>query len=178
MDVVAPLVAHLQPPKAVRPRQRPFHHPTMPSQPLAGLNTAPGDARGYTPLTKRLAAARGVVGLVGVQLLRALARSATARLADRLDGVHDLLQDLRVVDVGRRVGHRQRDASSVYHNMALRALFALVRRIRAGLFCPPRGRPRSPSPTTPSPSRSRLPCPGDPRGFGAASPTRPPRATL
>ena len=42
------------------------------------------------------------------------------------------LQNLRVVDVGRLVGHYQWDASPVAHNMALRARFSLVRRIRSG----------------------------------------------
>ncbi len=47
-----------------------------------------------------------------MQLLGVLPRSATG-LLDRLAGIHGLLQDLGVVDVGRRVGYRQRDASSV-----------------------------------------------------------------
>ena len=103
------------------------------------------------PLLERFAASREVVGLVGVQLLRALARPATW-LPDRGDGVHGLLQDLRVLDVDGGVRHRERDASSVDHNMALRSLFALVGRVRTGLSAP-RGRPRSPSPKTPAPSR-------------------------
>ncbi len=46
-NVGPPLIAHLQPPKAVDPRQwYPLHHPPMPSQPLAGLDAAPrSDAR-------------------------------------------------------------------------------------------------------------------------------------
>src|SRR5919202_6278064 len=94
------------------------------------------------------------MNLVGMQLLRALARSATSRLADRFDGVHNLFEDLRVVDVGSRVDHREWDASSVDHNMALRALFALIRRIRSGLLAPPGAGTLAPSPKTPSPSRS------------------------
>jgi hypothetical protein len=108
---------------------------------------------GYAPLPECFAASREVVALVGVQLLRALARSATARLADRRDSIHDLFQDLGVVDVGRRVNHRERDTSSVDHNMALRARFALIRRIRSGPL-DPRERTRSPSPKTPAPNRS------------------------
>jgi len=55
---------------------------------------------------------------------------------DRVDGVHRLLQSPRVVDVGNRVGHRERDASSIDHNVALRARFAFVRRILTGLLSP------------------------------------------
>ena len=70
-----------------------------------------------------------------MQLLGALARSAT-RFADRLDSIHRLLQDLGVVDVRGRVDHRERDAISVDHDVALRARLALVRRIRSGLLAP------------------------------------------
>src|SRR3712207_5146691 len=41
------------------------------------------------------------------------------------------------MDVGCRVSHREGDAFSVDHNVALRALFALIRRVRAGLLAPP-----------------------------------------
>src|SRR3954454_1579204 len=85
---------------------------------------------------------RGIEGsrsrpCVGVQLLGALARATTMRLADRRDGVYGLLQYLGVVNVRARVDHRERDAPSVDHNMALRALLSFIRRIRAGLFAPP-----------------------------------------
>lgn len=136
VDVLPPLVANLQPPVAIQPRERPFHHPPVASQPFARLDAPSGDARGYAPLPERLAAAREVLALVGVQLVGALARSA-ARLADRLDSIYGLLQDFRVVDVGGRVGHRKRDASPVEHNMALRARFALIRGVRAGSLAPP-----------------------------------------
>src|SRR3712207_217096 len=138
MDVVASLIAYLQPPVAVHPRQRSFHNPPVSSQLLAGFDATPSYPGGYAPLPQSLAASREVVSLVRVQLLRALARAPTRRLADRLDGVHGLFQDLlRVVVVGSRLDNRQRDASSIYHNMALRALFALIRRVRAGLLAPP-----------------------------------------
>jgi hypothetical protein len=73
-----------------------------------------------------------------VQLLRTLARPARTNvgLLDRLDGVHGLLQDLRVVDVGRREYYRERDTPSVRNNVALRARFAFIRRVRSGLLAP------------------------------------------
>ncbi len=46
VDVGPPLVAHLQPPVTVQPRQSPLHHPTVAAQLLARLKAAPGNARG------------------------------------------------------------------------------------------------------------------------------------
>ena len=136
MDVISPLVAYLKPPISVHPRQSSFYDPPVSPQPLAGLDASPGYPRGYAPLPQGLPTSGEVIGLVGVQLLGALARPATRPL-DRFDGIHNLLQDLGVVDVCSRVDHRQRDASSVYHNMALRALFALVCGVPASFLAPP-----------------------------------------
>src|SRR3712207_5137628 len=138
VDVVPPLVAYRQPAVARKPRQRAFHHPPVPSQPLTRVDPAPGDARLYAPPSQSLPAAGGVVALVGMQLLGALARPAgtTTRPLDRLDGVHRLLKDLRVVDVCGAEHYRERDAPSVRNNVALRARFAFIRRIGPGLLAP------------------------------------------
>src|SRR5215210_8257824 len=156
-------------------RQCPFHHPPVSAQFLARLDAPPSYPRRYAPLSQCLAASREVVSLVCVQLLGALARASTMRLADRRDGVYGLLQYLGVVNVCARVDHRERDAPSVDHNMALRALLSFIRRIRAGLFAP-RGRVRLPSPMMPCASRSHPPCPNGPGAHGAVPPTHPLRS--
>ena len=43
MDVIPPLVAYRQTMVARKPRQRTFHHPPVPPQPLARVNPAPGE---------------------------------------------------------------------------------------------------------------------------------------
>src|SRR5215211_3880504 len=138
VDVIAPLVAHRQPAVAIQPRQRALHHPPVSSELHAGVDPTAGDARGYAPLPERFSAAGEVVGLVGVQLRGTLARPAgvSARLANRRNGVHRLLQHLGVVDVGGAEDYRERDAPSVRNNMALRSRFSLIRRIRAGSLAP------------------------------------------
>ena len=118
MDVIAPLVAHLQPPEAVYPRESSLHYPPVSAQLLTGFDAPPGYPRGYASLPQGLPTSREVVSLIGVQLLGALARSATRPL-DRFDGIHGLFQDLGVVGVRSRVGHREGNASSVDHNVAL-----------------------------------------------------------
>jgi hypothetical protein len=110
----------------------------MPSQLLAGVGPSPGDARFYALLPERLVAAREIVGLVGVELLGALPRPSrfARRAPDRIDGVHELLEDLRIVDVGGREDYRERYAPSVRNNVALRARFAAIRRVLADLLAP------------------------------------------
>jgi hypothetical protein len=137
MNVVAPLVPDLQPAVAVEPRPRPFYDPAVTAQPLARLSPAPRDPRRDASLTQLGAQRGGVVSLVGVQLLGALARAAPPAALDRLDGVHDFEHHVRVVDVGGTQARRERDTLGFDHKMALRARFASIRRIRAGFFAPP-----------------------------------------
>lgn len=110
----------------------------MPSQLLARVDAAPGDARRYATLAKHPAAAGEVLALVDEELLRPLARVARpARPAlDRLDGVHRPLVDLRVADVYASEHYRERYASSVRNNAALQARFAADRRVVAEPLAP------------------------------------------
>jgi hypothetical protein len=70
MDVRPPLVAYAQPPTVGKPGQRPLHHPAVPTQPLARIDASPGYARLYAPLPERLSAAREIVALIGMDLIR------------------------------------------------------------------------------------------------------------
>ena len=135
VDIRPSLIAYRQPAIPAKPRQRTLYHPPVASQPLARVDPASGDAWGYAPLPQGLTATREVVAFVGMQLLRTLPRSAT-RALDGLYGIHSLFQDLRVVYVCSREDYRERDASSVRNNVALRARFPLIRRILAGLLAP------------------------------------------
>jgi hypothetical protein len=138
VDIRPSLIAHRQPAIPAQPRQRTLYNPPVPPQSLARVDSASGDAWGYASLPQGLSATREVVGFVGVELLGTLPRSTgtATRPLNRLDAIHSLLQDLRVVYVCGSEHHRERNASSVRNNMALRARLCLIRRIRSGLLAP------------------------------------------
>src|SRR5690606_7878512 len=135
VDVVTSLVAHRQAPEAVVPRLRALDHPAVKPEALAGLGAAPCDAA-LDPVAPQIAAALGiVVALVRVQLLGPLPRTPSWAL-DRPDRFQERLEEHGVVRVGCAQQDRERDALPVDHNMALRARFPFIRRIRPGLSSP------------------------------------------
>jgi len=136
MDVVTSLVTHLEPPEAVQPRERVLHNPAMAAQLLTGLDATACDTRDDAALPQRVATEPIVVSLVRMQLGRSLARP-TERPTDGHDGIHGLCQHLAVMHVGARLRYREGNALAVDHNMALRARFAAIRRIRTGFRSPP-----------------------------------------
>lgn len=129
VDVISLLISHPQAAEAWLPANRPLDHPAVAAQPHAALDSAPRDSWRDASLAQRGPQRPVVIRLVGVHLLRALARAA-ALAAHRPDCVHRPRQFLAVVDVRPGERHRQRDASAVYHLMAFRARFAPTRRVR------------------------------------------------
>ena len=98
VDVRPSLVRYRQPAVPRQPRQRALHHPPVPPQPLAALLALPGYPALDAALPQSLTALLGVVALVGVQLRRAFARATPAGVFVRRDGVHQVLEDVGVVD--------------------------------------------------------------------------------
>jgi hypothetical protein len=141
VNVITALITDSQPPVAIKPGESALNHPSVSAQPLATLHSFTCYATPDPSLTKRRSTPAVVIRFVSVPLVRALARAArlTTWAFDRLNAVHHLFQDHRVVGVSTRQFHRQRDAPSLDHNMALRARFALicgVRPNRSGLWVP------------------------------------------
>jgi hypothetical protein len=138
MRISAALVAHRQPTEACEPGQGAFDHPAMASEALARLNAPPRDAGDDATLATGRTTACVIIPFIGVQLGGAPTRPTTpARgLPERWTGIQHDLQQLRVMDIGRREPHRERDSVSVDHKMALRARFAAVRGIRSSRFAP------------------------------------------
>lgn len=136
MDVITSLVANPEPPEAVDPGEGSFTDPSMATEAFLGLDATSSDPCCDASLAQSHPTASEVVALVRMQLERTLAWSTSGSL-DRSDGIYHLLEHHAVVDICRRVPDRERDAVPVDHNMALRARFAAIRWIRAGLGPPP-----------------------------------------
>ena|SRR5579884_1337190 len=138
MNILAALVAHRLATEAIEPSEGALDHPAIAPEALTRLDAPTGDARGDAAGATCPTTSRVVVCFVGMQLSGTLARTSwSARLAPhRVNGIERLLQHLRVMHVGARKPHAQGDASAVDHNMALRARFAAIRRIRPGRFAP------------------------------------------
>ena len=115
--------------RAIQDRVRSTTHRCRPSRSL--LSIPRRAIRGTMPACGRRGGSAVVVGLVGVQLLRAPSRPA-ARLADRRDGVERLLQHGAVVDVGGREQDRRAGCPPVDDEVALGARLAAVGRVRPG----------------------------------------------
>jgi hypothetical protein len=136
MNVITPLISNLQSPKVIQPGERPLCYPPVSSETLAGINSTSGYSDLDAPCPQRLSTSRIVISLIAVQFVRTSARP-TSRSTNRLDSVKRFCQHHRVVNIGGGNRYRKRDAFPVDHNMALRARFAAIRRVRACCFAPP-----------------------------------------
>ena len=121
-------MADLQVAEVHQPGKAALHPPAMPAEPLWGLNAAPGDPRADAPAAQHLPAPCEVVAFVGVQLGWAPAWPAwpPPRSQHRWDRIDQLLQQPRIVGIGRRQAHGQRDPTAVDQQMVLRARLAAI----------------------------------------------------
>jgi hypothetical protein len=133
MDVSQAFVADSEPTEPVEPGEGALDDPAVAAQLLAGVDPPSSDAADDAAAVQIGTTPWEVVALVSVQLVRALTWPTTPAL-DRRDGLDQVFQDPRVVDVGSGEPDGERDALAVDHNMALRARFATIRRIRADLL--------------------------------------------
>jgi hypothetical protein len=147
MDVGTSLVADGKAAEAMEPRNRPLDDPSVPTEALAVLDASARDARSDAAGTTDHPTEDVVVGLVGVKLVRARARSAAADL-DRRQLVEHRPEHLAVVQIGAREVRREWDAAPVYDDVVLGSELSAVRRVRAGLFTPPFARTLDPSTLT------------------------------
>jgi len=138
MNVQSPLVADGQPPEVVEPSQRALYHPAVPAQLLAALYTSSCYSRSDAPLPQGRSVSVGVVASIGMQLVRPLSRSASAlgTSLDTRDSVYHHLQRFGIRNVSACASYCEGNSRSADHKMALRAWFALIRRIRPNCLAP------------------------------------------
>ncbi len=137
MHIQPPLIANGQSTEPVEPGKSALNYPPMPAQPLAALHASTSYPRNNAPVPQRFPAYSEVVPFVCMQLHRSPAASPSAELLlDWLDCINHLNEHLAVVDIGCRAHYRKRNSLPVDHNMALRARFAFIRRIRPGCWAP------------------------------------------
>jgi hypothetical protein len=134
MDIRSPLIAHAQAAEVIEPGQRALNDPPMAAQAHAGVDALAGDAHLDVATAQGPTAARIVIALVGMELVRPLAPLTCRRLYGR-DDIEEVLEQHRVMPLGTAQERGEREASAVSHTMALRAGHPLglapIRRIRA-----------------------------------------------
>ena len=135
MNIIQPLISNPQSAITVEPTPRPLNYPAMSAQSLTAIYPFAGYPYSYAPLCHRSAASWIVIPFVTVQFLRSLT-GASFRSLNRFNCIKHQSKHLRIVNISRSLLHRERDTFSFDHNMALRARFAAIRRIRPGRRAP------------------------------------------
>jgi hypothetical protein len=165
-----PVPAHLQPPPAAQPGQRPLDLPPVPPKPGRGLHPTAGDPRPDPTPAQVRTVGRAVVGLVGVDLARSSAPLSRWR-ANRRDIVEDRVEHGGVVDVGGGHHRSQRQPATIAHQVKLASRLATIDWICAHVV--PRAWPARPwCPRSPATSPAGPARRGDPRPEGGVDQRR------
>ncbi len=135
MDVLASFIANGETAEAIEPSQCALYHPAMPFQALTVVHTAAGNPGHNGAPSAFGPAAPMIIGLVGVQFMRPAPGTSPA-MPHRLHSIESGCEHQAVVPVSLTQAETERCARPVDHNMALRARFAAIRRVRAGGSAP------------------------------------------
>jgi hypothetical protein len=121
-------IANSQAAEVVEPGKGPLEDPAMPPERLTGLDPASGDAAADATLAQVRPTAPEIVALVCMQRVGPLTWAAK-RSFDRLDGLDQIFEDKRVVNVGGRKPDREWDPLAVDQEVPFRTRFAAVGRV-------------------------------------------------
>jgi hypothetical protein len=135
MDIGPTLVADGEPPEAIEPGQGAFHHPAVPTQALARLDLLASNADLDVAFRQRLPAARDIIGLVGMPLVRPLTPTSVG-LSNPGHGVEEVLEDYRIVTIGPRQEGGERQPTPLGQNMPFGAAFAAIGGVRSREVAP------------------------------------------
>lgn len=143
MDLVEKVVPYAKAFEAVEPTDNALGDPTVNAQPAAMFCVTAGDVRLDASLTQFLPVRIGVVGTVGVDFIRTLARPAGFASYGR-DAVDQGDQLRHVRHVGPREDDVQGDALGFGGDVVLASRFAAVGGVRAGVLAAPKS-PHNPA---------------------------------
>lgn len=135
MNIESSRIPNRQAPKVREPSKGALYDPAMLAQFRATLDPTSGNPGRNTPSPERLAVGFAIVAFVGVQLGRASTRSAPSPF-EGWDSVKHHLQRGRIGNVRSCTPHREGNAASADHKMALRAWFAPIRWVGADGLAP------------------------------------------
>jgi hypothetical protein len=135
MNIKATLEANAQFAETGKPGMRALDDPAMSAKTFFAVDTASRNSRRNAWLFQVAAAAGKVVALVGMQLVRTLAR-LTIQPGHGRYGIERRLKRHRVVSVGTRDRDGKRNAPGIYDKVPLRPELAPVGRVGAGFLAP------------------------------------------
>lgn len=128
MNVDAALEAGTQLAEGCQPGMGAFDYPPIASEPVIALDAPAGDTVLNTAALEVSTAPGEVITLVRMQLTGPATRPAWLATHGR-QGIHQCLEDHRIMAIGSGDAKHQRDALSVRDQMAFAAEFAPVRRV-------------------------------------------------
>ena len=135
MNIGPAFVANFQTSKLMQPGDGSFHHPTIHTQATTMLGPTSGQGGLDTPLTQLLSMRLRIVSPITIQTFGAFTWSTpfTCDVRNRLDQRQQLGH---IMSMSPRQTFRQRDALAISQHMMLRAFFAAIGGIGAGLRPP------------------------------------------
>jgi len=128
-------IADAQATKLMKPANRALHYPAVAPQLLSTFDPTSRDPGHDPALSQQATVPLGIIGFVGVQLLRTTARSPLM-LPDGHHRIDQADQLGAFMDVRRRRENRQRMPLPIHQNVIFRAWLAPIRRVLAGLGAP------------------------------------------
>jgi hypothetical protein len=134
VDIRSSLKANTQPAKLMKPTVRSLHNPSERAQAAAVFGVAFGEHRSNATPPQSLAMGFGIIRPVTLYTFGTPSPSAVA--ANLRNRIHQRDQLRYIVSIGSRQRRCQRDAVSIGEHVMLRAGFAAIRGIRAGLRPP------------------------------------------
>lgn len=136
MNIIPTLISDSQTTIPVQPGESAFDHPAILTQTSPLVDSSTTQSMEDASLGQCLAMPVAVVAFVAMQLLRPVSQ-LSIRARQGRNGIHHLQEHRDVTHIRSGMPDYEWNSFSFDHNMALRARFSAIRRIRAGFCAPP-----------------------------------------